>query len=513
MIFATIHFFMLVASCVLLYYIVPRRFQWCILLAANMIFYITNGGKTIVWLFAVIGTTYVSALLLDQLNASIKEVPKDRKTKKEKLKKQKKTIVTATLILCVGLLYMMKYWNFTISFFPSLPLPTFDFLIPLGLSFFTFQAIGYVIDVYRGKYPAQRNILKYACFVSFFPQMIQGPIGRYSELLLFENNRFSYKNMQYGLQLMLLGFIKKLVVADRAAVMVNAIIFDGTPYSGAIVAVGIFFYCIQLYYDFSGGVDVARGVATLFGISMAENFKRPIFATSLADYWRRWHISLGTWMRDYLFYSLSLSKPFGKLSKWARKHFKGIIGKIFATSIATFIVYFIIGVWHGASMKYIAFGFYNGTLLTLSLIFESKFIALKKALHINDHDIKYKLFCIVRTWGIIFIGRYLSRADGLIHALRLLKRTVLDFQPSTLFSTDYLSFGLQSIDFVVIFACLVPLLLMELLQENGMEIRKTLSKKNLFIQWVAIVIPLSVLIVFGFYNGDYIASEFIYAQF
>ncbi|MFI3174846.1 MAG: MBOAT family O-acyltransferase [Bacillota bacterium] len=513
MIFATIHFFILITSCVFFYYLVPVKYKWCVLLLANTIFYITNGGRTIVWLFAVIGTTYLSARILDQLNVAIKEVPKAEKEKKLQLKKQKKFTVTCTLILCVGLLYMMKYWNFTISFFPSLPLPRFDFLIPLGLSFFTFQAIGYVIDVYRGKYAAQKNILKYACFVSFFPQMIQGPIGRYNELLLFEENRFSYKNMQYGLQLMLLGFIKKLVVADRAAVMVNAIIFDGTPYSGAIVAVGIFFYCIQLYYDFSGGVDVARGVATLFGITMAENFKRPIFATSLADYWRRWHISLGTWMRDYLFYSLSLSKPFGKLSKWARKNIKGIVGKIFATSVATFIVYFIIGVWHGASMKYVAFGFYNGTLLTLSLIFESKFVALKKALHIDDHDIKYKLFCIVRTWGIIFIGRYLSRADGLMHALRLLKRTVLDFQPSTLFSTDYLSFGLQPIDFMVILSCLLPLLFMEFLQEKGMQIRDTLSEKNLLIQWVAIAVPLFVLVFFGFYNGDYIASEFIYAQF
>ena len=192
-----------------------------------------------------------------------------------------------------------------------------------------------------------------------------------------------------------------------------------------MIATGIFFYCIQLYCDFSGGIDITRGVARLFGIDMVQNFRRPLFATSLTDYWRRWHITLGSWMRDYVFYPLSLSKPFGKLGKWARKHLKGTPGKIFATSAATFIVYLIIGIWHGANFRYIAFGLWNGTLITASLLMERRFLAWKSVLHINDKSTGWRIFMTVRTALLVFIGRYFTRAPRLTVVFSLLKTTVL----------------------------------------------------------------------------------------
>lgn len=202
--------------------------------------------------------------------------------------------------------------------------------MPLGLSYFIFQSVGYVIDVYRGKLSAQKNPLKYGLFVSFFPQMVQGPISRYDQLApqLLSQRSLDWRDLKLGIQLCLWGYFKKLVIADRAAVLVNAVITENCPYGGAIIASGILFYCIQLYCDFSGGIDITRGVARMFGIDMAENFRRPIFAMSLTEYWRRWHITLGAWMRDYVFYPLSLSKTFGKLSRWARTHIKGTGGKI-----------------------------------------------------------------------------------------------------------------------------------------------------------------------------------------
>ena len=166
-----------------------------------------------------------------------------------------------------------------------------------------------------------------------------------------------------------------MVIADRAAVLVNTVLDDPWSYSGSILAVGVLFYCIQLYGDFSGGIDITRGVARLFGIDLAENFRRPLFSTSLTDFWRRWHITLGAWMRDYLFYPLSLSKPFGKLGKFTRKHLKGKLGKILPTSLATFLVYFVIGIWHGANWRYVAFGFWNGGIITLSLLLAPYFCA------------------------------------------------------------------------------------------------------------------------------------------
>lgn len=200
--------------------------------------------------------------------------------------------------------------------------------------------------------------------------MVQGPISRFGDLgpQLLAGRSLDFGNLKYGIQLMLWGYFKKLVIADRAAVLVSSVLDHPWDHSGSILAVGVLFYCIQLYGDFSGGIDITRGVAKLFGIDLAENFRRPLYATSLTDFWRRWHITLGTWMRDYLFYPLSLSKPFGKLGKLTRRHIKGKLGKILPTSLATFLVYLVIGIWHGANWRYIAFGFWNGGIITLSLL-------------------------------------------------------------------------------------------------------------------------------------------------
>ena len=343
--FASLPFVGLVTAGVVLYYLVPKRAQWVVLLLASMVFYLVGGVKSAVWLVLVAGLTWLAGLLLEKQNAR----PAPDKAAKAAVRRAKKRICAACLVLCFGLLYLMKYWNFTASALPSAigdKLPRWDFVVPLGLSYFIFQSVGYVIDVYRGKLPAQKNPLKYGLFVSFFPQMVQGPISRYDQLApqLLAERSLDWRDLKFGIQLCLWGYFKKLVIADRAAVLVNAVITENCPYGGAIIASGILFYCIQLYCDFSGGIDITRGVARMFGIDMAENFRRPIFAMSLTEYWRRWHITLGAWMRDYVFYPLSLSKAFGRLSRWARTHIRGTGGKIFATSLATFIVYLIIGI-------------------------------------------------------------------------------------------------------------------------------------------------------------------------
>ena len=314
--FASLPFVGLVAAGVILYYLVPKKLQWVVLLLASMVFYLAGGVKSAVWLVLVAAVTWLTGLLLARQNAR----PAPDKQTKAAVRHVKKCICAVCAVLCFGLLYLMKYWNFTASALPSAlgdKLPRWDFVVPMGLSYFIFQAVGYVIDVYRGKTDAQKNPLRYGLFVSFFPQMVQGPISRYDQLApqLTAERSLDWRDLKFGIQLCLWGYFKKLVIADRAAVLVNTVIKDNCPYGGAVIASGILFYCIQLYCDFSGGIDITRGVARLFGIDMAENFRRPIFATSLTDYWRRWHITLGAWMRDYVFYPISLSRGFGKLSR------------------------------------------------------------------------------------------------------------------------------------------------------------------------------------------------------
>ena len=512
--FASLPFVGLVAAGVILYYLVPKRAQWLLLLAVSMAFYLAGGAKRAVWLVLAAGLTWLAGLLLEKQNAR----PAPDKTAKTAVRRVKKRICAACLVLCFGLLYLMKYWNFTASALPSAigdKLPRWDFVVPLGLSYFIFQAAGYVIDVYRGKYPAQKNPLKYGLFVSFFPQMVQGPISRYDQLApqLLSARGLDWRDLKFGIQLCLWGYFKKLVIADRAAVLVNAVITENCPYGGAVVACGILFYCIQLYCDFSGGIDITRGVARMFGIDMAENFRRPIFATSLTDYWRRWHITLGAWMRDYVFYPLSLSRGFGKISRWARAHIRGTGGKIFATSLATFIVYLIIGVWHGANFRYIAFGLWNGVLITASLLLEKTFLRWKAALHIDDKSAAWRAFMTLRTGLLVFVGRYFTRAPRLRSVFTLFKTTVLHPQPSQLLDGTLLSLGLAKTDFLVVALALAVLLTLECFQERGVHIRPALEKKPGFVQWLAVTALLLAVLLLGVFRAGYIPSGFIYTQF
>ena len=513
MAFTSAPFLALTAASVLLYYLVPKRAQWCVLLLASLAFYLAGSVRAVVWLAAITAVTWGAGLLLGRQNAC---KPTD-KAEKQAIQRSKKQIAALCAVCCFGLLFAMKYWNFTLELLPSAlrtHIPRWSFAVPLGLSFFTFQSVGYVIDVYRGKQAAERSPLRYALFVSFYPQMVQGPISRYGQLApqLTAERRLDWSDLQAGIQLALWGYFKKLVIADRAAVLVNSVITDSCPYGGAVIASGIFFYCIQLYCDFSGGIDIARGVARLFGIDMAENFRRPLFSTSLADYWRRWHITLGAWMRDYVFYPISLSKPFGRLGKWARKHLKGMPGKIFATSAATFIVYLIIGIWHGANFRYIAFGLWNGTLITASLLMERRFLAWKTALHINDKSAAWRIFMTVRTSLLVFIGRYFTRAPRLTAVFALLKTTFLhpDFGelPGTI-----LHLGLTAGDLLIVAAGVLLVHSVEFCEERGTDVRARLNAARPLLQLLVLAVSLLALLWFGVFRSGYISSEFIYKQF
>lgn len=502
----------------LFYYIVPKRMQWVVLLLVSFGFYAAGGIKTIGYLLFTTLSTYSAGLVLGHLNERRKQLPKEDRAAGEVIKRRKKQVVLLAVLANFGLLYVLKYWSVTVDQLQPLlrmPLPRWDFVLPLGLSFYIFQSIGYVIDCYRGKYPPERNVAKFALFVSFFPQMVQGPISRFHQLApqLTAQRSFDATAVQYGIQLMLWGYFKKMVISDRAGVIVATVFGEYTQYHGTLLAAGVLFYCIQLYCDFSGGIDITRGVAQMFGIDLAENFRRPLFAISLADYWRRWHITLGQWMRDYVFYPLSLSKPLGRLGKWSRRHIKGKAGKVLPTSIATFVVYFLIGIWHGTDARYLVFGFYNGILITAAFLLEGRFQAVRQALGIPQESRWFRLFQIGRTTALVFIGRYLTRAESLSAALWMMKMTVVDPEIAALWDGRMLQLGLGAGDILCVFAGALVILAAECYQERGVCIRETLARRHWLVQWAAILLSLTVLLLFGIMRGDYIASEFIYQQY
>lgn len=508
-------FIVFVLAALVIYYLTPRRLQWVVLLVASYGFYLCGGGLgALDYLLFTTLTTWLAGRALGALNEQRRTLPKEDKAGQERVKRRKKWVVLLALLANFGLLYAVKYLDFTADLL-RLPRPGLELVLPLGLSFYMFQSVGYVIDCYRGKYPPEKSLPKFALFVSFFPQLVQGPISRFGELgpQLTAGHKFDADQLKYGVQLAMWGYFKKLVISDRAGVIVATVFGNYTQYRGTMIFAGVLCYCIQLYCDFSGGIDITRGVAQMFGIHLAENFRRPLFATSLTDYWRRWHITLGQWMRDYVFYPLSLSKPLTRLGKWTRRHVKGKLGKIIPTSIATFTVYFLIGIWHGAELRYILFGLWNGTIITASLLLESRFQRWRERLHIQADRLPWRLFQMVRTWAIVFLGRYLTRAGSVSSALWMMKMTVLDPEVAALWDGRMLALGLTGWDLIIIFAGVAVILMAEYFQERGGHVRAALERRHWLVQWAAILIPLAVIVFFGVMRGDYIASEFIYQQY
>ena len=509
----------------ILYGICPKKFRWIVLLLFSCGYYFCGGIRAMAYLAFTTLTTWAAGLILDHLNGRRKEIPKSDKDALDGIKKWKQITVAVTLVLNFGMLWMLKYLDFTvgtvsgllgkigISWNPSVP----DFVMPIGVSFFIFQSVGYVIDCYRGKYPAQPNPAKFALFVSFFPQMVQGPISRYDKLSpqLTAGNDLNADDLREGIMRILWGYFKKMVIADRAGVAVAAFFADYGSYSGTVTAAAILLYCINLYCDFSGGIDITIGSARLFGIALEENFRRPIFAQNLAEYWRRWHITLGGWMRDYVFYPISLSPAFGKFGKWSRNKFGGKLGKIMPTSAATFIIYLIIGIWHGANFRYIAYGFWNGAVITSSILLANVYSDWKKKLKIDDNSRWWKWFCMARTWFLVFLGRYITRSPRLLTGLALIGHT---FNPMTarindLWDGTMLTLGLTGADYAVIAVSVAVMLAVEWFEETHEPISDALAKKNGFIQWTAMALPILAIIFFGIYRDSYISSAFIYGQY
>lgn len=476
MAFTEIEFLIFVAICAFVYRV--TRFKWQFLLMASFIYYGLYDIRAFAYLLITIVTTFVGGNLV--------------------YKNKSKFLVFVVLLINFGMLSIVKFTDFT----------KFSLVIPLGISFYIFQSTSYVIDLYRKKYEPQKNIFKYALFVSFFPQIVQGPISRYDEIspMLYNDEANSF-DFSHGLLLILYGYFKKLVIADRAAVLVGNVFSNSDYYSGLFVFVAIIFYSVQIYCDFSGGIDIARGVAYLFGIRLTENFKRPFLSTSIGDFWRRWHTTLGSWMRYYVFYPLSFTKLFAYINKKSRKVMGRRAGKFLTLTISTYVVYLIIGIWHGAGLNFIAFGFYNGTIISLSLIFERTFNKWKKALHITKDNKVYHAFQVIRTALLVFLGRYFTRSENLHQALHLLKKTFVDM------TFRYTDFGLTNKDLIVILFAVIVVMFISALQEKEVNITEKILNKSAAFQGLFILVSVVVILYFGVFDKGYTAVDFIYRNY
>lgn len=516
-------FILLVLTALVLYYTVFRNRQWICLLAAGILFYCMSGLSHGIYILITAFSIWIGSRILEQMEQKYQKIRKERELSREEKKamkaahmRRKRMVLFAVLLINFGILAWLKYWK---AIFPG---TAHGLLLPLGISFYTFLSAGYLIDVYNGKYPAEHNFLHFLLFVSYFPQLLQGPINRYDQMngQLTGRHTWNPENAKRAFLLILFGLMKKFAIADMLSGSISDI-FDGSVerLPGSLIVFGILLYSIQQYADFSGGIDIVMGVSQLFGIQMMPNFRQPYFSVSLGDFWRRWHISLGAWMRDYVFYPFALTKPMQKFGKWCSRKMGKHFGRVLPAGIANIVVFLLVGVWHGAQMHYVVWGLYNGIVIALSDILQPAFAALSGKLHLPVGSKGFYVFRVIRTFIIVNIGWYFDRIYDFGKCLTCLAHTVISFNAGEfaaamrqevlnpdLVQPVYIMGG-----YALAFAALMIVIADSILKEQKKDVYAILQRRTVIFKWA--LCYAMIFLMLGSFIFTRSAGGFMYANF
>ena len=473
-------FLFFAAGCCALYFLLPPKARPYWLLVCSGVFYASFGLRFFLW----VGITAVSSFGAGFLMNAVR---------------RKKAVLILAVLLNIGMLIFVKFFGYSVELFGSilgLSLPTVTISAALGISFYTMQAISYVVDVYLGKYLPEKNFLKYLLYILYFPTVMQGPISRYDQLgnQLFTPHRFSFERMKAGSILVLWGFFKKVVIADRSAVLVNRVFGNYTEYAGLEIAAAVLLYTIQLYTDFSGFTDISRGISQVLGIELVNNFHTPYFADSIRDFWRRWHISLSSWLRDYVYIPLGGSR-------------KGLLRK-YANLLAVFLVS---GLWHGVGLQFVFWGLMQGVFQIIGSLTEQKRHCLYDAMGVDRSCFSYRLGKRIVTFSLVNLSWLFFRASSLTAAFQMLKRMLL-WNPWVLFDGSMLSMGLDGAELNVLIAAMAVLLTVSVLQQSG-SVRERLDRQVFWFRYGIYLALLLATVVFGLYGPTFNTTQFLYMQF
>lgn len=493
------------------YYCIPRKLQWGLLLLGSAAYCLLAGqGILILYPLVSVGASYLGTKALARAP--------------QEAEKKRRGILAVTILVNIGILFALKYVNFFINTVDGVVhllggldelIAGVDFLVPLGVSFYTFSLLGYVIDVYYGLADAQKNFGKLALYGLYFPNLISGPILKYREHAeqFFAPHAFDYKQVTQGLQRMVWGFFKKLVIAERLGVLVNMVYGDYEGYPGAYIWIATACYAFQLYTDFSGCMDIVLGLSQSLGIALPENFQTPFFSKSVAEYWRRWHITLGVWMKDYVFYPLLRSKLFTNLNKSLKEKFGKKRGKQYATFAAMFVLWLTVGIWHGGDWKFvIGSGLLHWFYIVMEELLAPPFARLNERLHLSGEGRFLNGIRILRTFFLVCIGDLFFRAASVGDAFAMLKSAVGVWNPQILWDGSLLQLGLDGIETAVAVLALLLLWAVSLKQRKE-PVRESIAKKALFLRWILWYALLFAVILLGYYGPGYSAAEFIYQGF
>ena len=484
----------------------------------------------------MIGTallTYFAALWVQKYKDGLSEWMKEnkktadketRKTVTASYQKKQKLIVAGTVAVTIGILFMCKYYKvLAIDFnnlFNTQLWTAEDILLPLGISYYSLQLIGYLVDVNRDIIPAERNPLKVVLYGGFFLSIMQGPFNRYNELMpqicAEEREKLTYIDFKFAVLKIVGGYIKKLCIADQVGIIANEVFTNYNNYSGLGVLLGIVCFAVQLYADFSGYMDIIIGIGQLFGINMPENFKQPFFSHNMSEFWKRWHITLGLWLQDYVFYPLLKSSLFKKMGKGITDKLGKEAGRRIPTYIGMFILWTLIGAWHGAGFNYIfGVGILQFLYIFLGEICNPIFVKTKKILHINDEKLYWHIFQSLRTTALMMFAWVFFNSRSFMQALRMIRNIFVVPRLGQLFAPFY-SEAVNGIDLIYIFfiaVCIVAIVVVDLLHENQKSIRTIVCNRPYPIRLAFYLILTFTIIIFGAYGNQYIASNFIYFKF
>lgn len=506
----------------LLYALVPRKIRGVVLLLASYLFFFQLSRTLIFFLFYTTLCVYGVGRWLEvcqQRSDARVRAGADKKAERAANTRRRRAVLWLGIVLQGGVLFFLKFFDNVSAhlnlWFPQLSIPLLHLVLPLGISFYTLEAISYLVDVYYRKIDAEHNLGRMALFLAFFPNIMEGPICRYQQVAqpLWEGRQLTYQNITFGVQRLLWGLFKKLVIADRLNTMVTTLFGQHSQYQGGVVALGAVLYTFQLYADFSGCIDMTIGTGEMFGLKLPENFRQPFFAKSPSEFWRRWHITLGAWFKDYIFYPLSLTGGIKKLGKKARKSLGKHYGQIVQTLIPLFAVWLCNGVWHGTGWTYLFYGMYYFVLIVLGELLEPLVASATGKLGIDRKKWPWRILQAIKMLVVIFVGELFFRAPTMQVGVSMFTSIFTGFGQGGLTQGALLTLGVSWKDYLVACLGLVVVLIVGILHERGIHIRERVARWQVGWRWCFYYLALFSVLILGVYGMGHTPAELIYAGF
>lgn len=512
--------FLLVFLCIYFLLRTPRaRRNW--ILAGSLVFYVWSGVWALVIVLATAVIAYGTARKIESIYAGFDGrglTAKEEKKAFSSYEKSARKWIALAFIWILGLWIAVKAGKLvglnTVTGLSSV-LSGAGIIVPLGISYYTLCMVAYVLDVYWQKTKAEHNFISFCAAVTYFPYIVQGPFCRYQNIMeqMEHLPGPEYTRICHGMQLMIWGYIKKLVIADRLALFTGTIYADPGPYAGVEIALAVVFGAVQIYADFSGCMDIVRGISSAIGIELPLNFSQPFFARSAAEFWRRWHITLGEWTKEYIYLPIAMNAKFMKKGRAVKKAHGKVAGTAFSAFLPLFAVWLFTGLWHGTGWDYLCWGMYWFVLLFMSRITEDFWPAVCKKLHIDTTRPYHKVWQMVRTFLLFAIGRTWTETGSLSGFVLLWKSFFASSQIWNLLNGTIFTYGMDSLDFIVVIIGMAIMLTVDILHEKGIAIRERISRQPIVLRWIIYYAAILVVFVMGIYGSGYDAAAFVYAGF